>query len=323
MTPDPATTIDEMAARWLARMVSGHASEEDRASLTLWLEADSRHKGAYMRAMALWRMLDGAAQAPALPTAHAVLPVRNRVHPRLTRRRMLGGAGAMAASVAGALVLRNYLRDEQQILQTGRGEVREFALSDGSHIVLDSGSRVDVTMRRDARDVALVEGTGWFHVAKDKTRPFTVSANGARFVAVGTAFSVSREGATRIVVSEGIVRMTAADHARAIDLHRNETAMIDRAGGLKLARLSDDAMNRQMAWREGSVGLDGETLREAADSFNRYNRTQIVIVDPALGDKRVIGWFSRGDPQGFALAAATMLDAKVDRQGETIRLMKK
>lgn len=319
MTPDPAMTIDEIAAEWLARMVSGNASPEDRANLAAWLEADSRHKGAYMRAMALWQMLNGAAQSPAVAPP---LP-RGWAHQRFTRRWMIGGGAAIAASAAAVLLLRPYVLDEPQIFQTGRGEVREFTLADGSHIVLDSQSRVDVTMRRDARNVALVEGMGWFHVAKDKTRPFTVSANGARFVAVGTAFSVSREGGTKIVVSEGIVRMTAADHDRAIDLHRNETATIDPAGGLKLARLSDDAMSRQMAWREGSVGLDGETLSEAAESFNRYNRMQIVVADQALADKRVVGWFSRNDPLGFSTAAATMLDAKVERQGETIRLTKK
>jgi transmembrane sensor len=321
MTPDPAMTIDETAAQWLARMVSGDASEEDRAALAVWLEADGRHKGAYMRAMALWRMLDSAAQAPALAAAPMV--ERGWRRPRFTRRQMFSGASAVAASATVALLLRAYVHEEHQVLQTGRGEVREFALSDGSRIVLDSGSRVDVTMKRDARNVALVEGTGWFHVAKDKTRPFTVAANGARFVAVGTAFSVSKEGATRIVVSEGIVRMTMGDQPRAVDLHRNETAMVDPAGGVKFARLSDEAMNRQMAWRQGSVGLDGETLREAAASFNRYNRVQILITDQGLADKRIIGWFSRNDPLGFSMAAATMLDAKVDREGETIRLMKK
>ncbi|MNC99026.1 hypothetical protein D3C83_171720 [compost metagenome] len=68
------------------------------------------------------------------------------------------------------------------------------------------------------------------------------------------------------------------------------------------------------------VGLDGETLAEAAAEFNRYNDRQIVIDDPALGQERLVGYFRATDPESFARAAANTLGAQVSFGDRELRL---
>jgi transmembrane sensor len=79
-------------------------------------------------------------------------------------------------------------------------------------------------------------------------------------------------------------------------------------------------IERSLAWREGQIVLEGQTLDEAVAQFNRYNAKKLVILDPGLAAERLVGQFRATDPETFAGAIATTLGAKVDAQGDTIRL---
>src|SRR5260221_588843 len=67
-------TISELAARWAVRADAGALGPDEQRELETWLAADSRHRGAYVRARAQWVDLDrlAALQGPAGGTAFAV-----------------------------------------------------------------------------------------------------------------------------------------------------------------------------------------------------------------------------------------------------------
>jgi len=69
--------------------------------------------------------------------------------------------------------------------------------------------------------------------------------------------------------------------------------------------------------------FEGETIAHAARAFNRYNRTQILIDDPAIADRKVGGTFVRTDPESFvtALGLTMSIQATTDEgDNRTIRL---
>jgi len=68
------------------------------------------------------------------------------------------------------------------------------------------------------------------------------------------------------------------------------------------------------------VSFDGESLRTAVAEINRHNRRQIVIEDPALASKPIVGVFRATDLEGFSAAAAEALKAKAVADGDIIRL---
>jgi len=71
------------------------------------------------------------------------------------------------------------------------GSRAQFTLSDGTTVILNAGSRLKFDNRFgiDERVVQL-EGEGYFKVAKDATRPFTVKTSHLNVMALGTAFNV-------------------------------------------------------------------------------------------------------------------------------------
>ena len=70
-----------------------------------------------------------------------------------------------------------------------------------------------------------------------------------------------------------------------------------------------------MAWQDGHIAFEGESLAEAAAEFARYSDTRIIIDDPALAQEEIAGLFKATDPVGFAQTIAISLNAHA-RVGE-------
>jgi transmembrane sensor len=169
--------------------------------------------------------------------------------------------------------------------------------------------------------VKLDAGEAWFEVAKDAARPFVVQAGPVRIRAVGTAFSVRRRGeGCDVLVTEGLVETWLDGLAdRPSRLSAGFRSLI-AAGRDPVTIQAPEDIERSLSWRTGSIALEGQSLAEAAEEFNRYNERRIVVVDPALAKRRFAGLFRTNDPEGFANAVAATIGARVTIAPDVIRL---
>jgi transmembrane sensor len=164
------------------------------------------------------------------------------------------------------------------------------------------------------RQVDLAQGEAWFQVAHDRTRPFIVEAGDVRARAVGTAFSVRRTPAgAEVQVTEGVVEVWSVgrEQARRRVAAGSRIAVLDAAGPQAVTEAGAE-IDRSLAWRNGQLIFDGDTLGEAVAEFNRYNHVQVRIADPALASERFVGRFRTNEPDAFARAAATILGARAE-----------
>lgn len=309
-----ASRIDEEAAVWALRADAQNLDPERDAELSAWLAADPRRRGAFLRAQAALLMVDRtrALPDPALETPSPAV--------KMGRRRFLAAAlaGTGAAGVAGLAIWRGLA---PELHFTPLGEVRRTPLADGTLMVLNTDTAVEVRLSRTRRLVRLVRGEAWFDIAHDSSRPFVVEAGGAQFRAVGTAFSVRRSGdGNRLQVTDGTVEAWSQANSRPARVVAGQTALL--VEGEAKVMITDDpaAVRRSLAWRQGELVLDGETLREAAAEFNRYNQIKIEVADPGLGQQRLVGLFRTTDPESFAEATANVLQARVERHGDLLRI---
>jgi transmembrane sensor len=304
--------LDRIAADWVAREDRRDLTPAEVAERDAWLAADERRQGAYVRAHAAWSMMDrGRAMASEAAPA--------RRWPLATRRELIAASAVGALGLAGALAAS---RMGLQTYRTERGEIRHVPLGDGSSAAINTASRIEVALEGDRRLVKLARGEAWFDVARDRNRPFLVEARDVRIRASDGAFSVRRltEGA-EVIVAKGVVECwTTAEPGRVLRLPAGTKMQFARAVPEIPQALAPAKVARLLAWREGMVGLDGETLAEAAAEFNRYNDRQIVIADAQLGQERLVGYFRANDPDSFVRAAAQTLGAQVSTTDRELRL---
>lgn len=305
--------VDEAALAWVAKQAAGRLSDADRAAFDAWYAENPRHQGAYLRAQAIWHTLDKATIQQNL---------RPRQPPRdapVSRRAVIAGGMVAAAGLAALLLPR---RAPDTVLTTTLGEFRKVPLPDKSVASLNSGSHVEVRMTSKLRRVVLVEGEAWFEVAKNPEKPFVVEAGDVRVRAVGTAFSVRRrDGGADVLVTEGVVEAWSEGGSAGGPRRRlsagDEAFVPSDTAAIRVAAAPAE-VERKLAWREGNIVLDNETLDEAAAEFNRYNSQKITIADPAVGKLRFVGQYRIDQPAQFAQSVQAVTGATVSIEDGSI-----
>lgn len=304
-----AQQIDAEAAQWAARMDRGPLDGPQEKQFLAWLGEDRRCMGAYgrMRAIALTTERARALGPDFDPAAFE--PKQS-----FPRRRLLQWGSAIAATalvgVGGSWeVLRHRGR-----FTTGKGETKVVALKDGSVVTLNTASEIQVNYSDALRSVELIQGEALFDVAKNKTRPFVVSAGDTDVRAVGTSFTVRRLEAApvQVMVREGVVEVfKPATDAAPLRVSANSMAEVpeDSMAAIAARPVPLAQLHRQMAWQKGQLAFEGETLAQAATEFARYSDTRIIIEDPALAREEIAGLFKATDPVGFAQTIAISLNA--------------
>jgi transmembrane sensor len=230
----------------------------------------------------------------------------------MDRRRWLVAAGALAALGAGPgllawLTTRRY---SWTYYETEIGDNRQTMLSDRSSVFLNTDSRVRVRLASARRDSELLRGEALFTIARDKLRPFYVKAAGSVVCALGTSFSVRirEDRSVEVLIADGRVAIGAERHPRSATPILDSSAPYASAGDTVLfgegswviRHPSSGYIARKLAWTNGRISFDGETLTEAVHEFNRYNRRRLAIADPAIAQIRVGGLFDATDPESFA-----------------------
>lgn len=306
-------SIDRSAAAWAARLDGAPLGPEEEEALEVWLAADVRRQGALVRAQAL--MIQSHAQpAAGSPTRLHLLPPPSR-----PPRRKSAGWSRLVAGLAASVLVAAFvvlLVDAPQAYATVKGESRTLPFADGATVMLDTRTRIKV-YDNGAR-IRLLEGEVFVQTLPDRTeRPLVVEVSGKRLLATRAAFSVRRlDGMPDVVtVQTGEVSLLgAADVPDAVVSSGQRLALPTRGRDVSQpSNLSADEIERQLAWRSGYIAFHGDSLADATRAFARYSDEQVIVPDPSLADRQVIGWYAANNPVGFARATAQLLDAKMER----------
>jgi transmembrane sensor len=294
---------------------------DEQLQLNQWLAADPRHRGALLRARAVWADLDR------LTALRGTNPEpefeREAPTPRSqSRRRFLIAAGLASVSLGGAGLW--WIEQGDQTYVSKLGQIRRVNLSDGSHMVLNTATKAIVRFDKTRREIELASGEGLFQVAKDPARPFIVHTGLVSVRAIGTVFAVRTvDQRVDVTVTEGVVEVVDNGLPGSGVIRRiaaNEHATVTDTRQVQVQSIRHDEAERRLAWRDGMVDFAGERLIDAVGEINRHNHRHIVVDDPALASRPVVGLFRASDPDGFAATVATALGAQSVDQDDAIHL---
>ncbi|MGZ0025003.1 FecR family protein [Stenotrophomonas sp. AG209] len=208
----------------------------------------------------------------------------------LQRRRSAGptkAALALLLVAAGTLLAADpawQIRD----YQTAVGERRNVTLPDGSQVLLDAGTRLQVRRHLRSRQVLLVRGQARFEVQHSAWRRFQVDAGPVHVRNYGTVFDVDRQGdLSEVTLWRGEVGVRV-DGSEAEQRLKPGQRLLAQAGSLS----PPEAVSPDRAdWTHGRLQFDRLPLSEVLRILQRYHDRPIVLDDPALGPLLVSGVF--------------------------------
>ncbi len=306
--------IAEEAAEYFAREVHG-STPLQRQRREAWRTSDPRHAAAYDHARHVWEQLGALDQDAELEA----LLVRDLATLR-RRERWIGRLPMLATAALLMVALGSYLLystpSPPVIYATALGERHVETLPDGSRIVLNTQTEVQVRFARNRRQVELLQGEAQFEVAHDAARPFVVVAGEGTVTALGTRFQVRRAAdATIVTLLQGSVEVVHGPEHR--KLQPNEQARLSPGHGTTVQPVDPELAS---GWLDGRLRFRGTALRDVIAEANRYSERKLRLGDPALGDIQFNGSFQTGDSASIAAAAALILPVRVENKGAEIVL---
>lgn len=203
-----------------------------------------------------------------------------------------------------------------------KGSEYEIRLSDGSKVVLNSLStlKYPVQFTEKSREVELT-GEGYFEVAKDTKRPFTVKVDGMNVQVLGTKFNVKAYDTDKNIVTtlvEGSVEVEAnANFGEKIKLSPNEQAKLNKKH--KTFSVKEVDVASFIAWKEGVLVFRNERLEDIMISLARWYDIEANYLLPEIKDQRFGGTFKRDGDLSLILKMLSYTN-KVECQldGDTI-----
>lgn len=280
------------AAQWYARLASGAENEHDRAEWSRWHAADPLHRQAWQRIESVREQVarvPGRIAAPALQaSAHSRRQVLRGVV-------LLAGVGSLGALGWRSDLRQTWLAD----YRTAVGERRAVSLADGSSLLLNTATALDVRFDGEHRLLSLRRGEILVSTAVDgQQRPFFVDTPHGRVQALGTRFTVrTDEHGSEVAVLEKAVAVTPRGSNQSVRLEAGQRLGFDaRASGVP--RGNDASVG---AWEQGSLIAIDRPLGEVLGELSRY-RAGWLRCDPAVAGMRVSGAFPLDDTD-LALAA--------------------
>lgn len=305
-------------------------SRDDREA-ALWADARREASWSSARQAALDQWLDGRPDRADLLRRHealiddaAVIWATQRVlRARPARRRFVSWprgavAGAGLTGVMGAIALMIVGLPQGDLIVGARGVPQPIALADGSAVRLNGQSQVRVDLGANER-VLHLKGEGFFEVAPDKTRPFSVEVDGTRVIAVGTRFNVDQRQTpagkvVEVVVFEGVVKVVS-DRGMTMRVLAGERATV--SGGVvehaPLAR--PEAETDVPSWAKGWLEFDEATLASVVEEMERTTGVKVRLADPTVARAMISGRFAYDRPENALAAMVGIHGFKLTRLG--------
>jgi transmembrane sensor len=293
--------VQNDAIGWLTLLGSSRLTKEKEQEFFVWLGQSPLHQAAYLEVEQLWRRGEALEKVKIVGSKH-----------NWQVNSWQGWALTSSFLVAVCWSLFSFMGQDTRNyhFQTVKGEQSELQLEDGSHIVLNTNSEIDVSFDGAQRLVVLRRGEVFFDVKKDK-RPFDVVTQVGQVRVMGTHFAVHALAEdVQVTVIEG--RVALAENVSAIEsfvprviLQADQRLTIKEA----MAGAAPQAVDARsdLAWRKKQLVFKGQPLDVVVKELNRYLPRRLNLANSELGALEVTAVIQLQDPESSLATLAQSL----------------
>jgi len=218
-----------------------------------------------------------------------------------------GNAQIVKGGDSGTLIYHAVAGNQQAVayntISTPRGGQYQLVLSDGSKVWLNASSSLHFpTTFGSAERAVELTGEGYFEIAKNTAKPFSISVNGVRVEVLGTHFNINAyrdEPVVRTTLVEGAVKVEAGGQAMLLRPGQQAVA------GTSLRLNTETDLEEVMAWKEGIFNFKNLDIESIMRQISRWYDVEVVYAGGKKPEGHFSGMISRNTP---ALTVLKMLE---------------
>ncbi|MFT3815680.1 MAG: FecR domain-containing protein [Acidovorax sp.] len=291
------------AVQWLLELQAADLDPAVHAEWARWLAADATHQRAWKRIEDVNKRLARASSPFAMAVAHANL----KKEASSDRRRAIKALVLLffGGGIAWQVEQRTPWREMMADLRTGVGERRKTSLADGTVVVLNTATAVNVRFSATERRLQLIAGEMFIKTANDETspgRPFIVETRQGEALPLGTQFSVrQRENSSSVAVFDGAVEIRPRNaRSNGLVLAAGQKATFST---FAIAEPTAADKTIDAAWTRGSIVAVSMRLAELIEELGRYSATPLSC-DASVAGLRISGSYPTDNIDAALLAVS-------------------
>jgi ferric-dicitrate binding protein FerR (iron transport regulator) len=327
------SNIDKKLYNLCVKAVTGNINEDEKRFLEKWISESSQNKIEFEKIKSIWTKT-ALEDFPVLPDPSDSWPgLDERINNISSEKKISasvpvpvrsGGIFRLRPVLSAALVILFFLSivflwklemggPNLKSVITGNKERKQISLSDGSGILLNSGSRIQYPQEFDEQQRKItLHGEAFFSVAKDD-RPFIIITGNAEIKVLGTKFNVrSRNGRTRVFVKDGRVNLAQNSGSRGVVLSKGQLSSVNRDEAPAAPAAADPDL--QLGWMEGKIVFNQTPLYEIADELERFYDVKLFLQEKSLESYSLTGSFKNGSIDSVLEMICLALDLDYIRQ---------
>lgn len=306
---DISPQIAQCAVEWLVELQAADHDEATHEAFQRWLAAHPDHKLAWQHIETVNTRFNGLASPLGSAVAKAVLTPRRS----LKRRQIIKTlvvilfAGSTGWWVDEKIPWLAWTADER----THIGQRRNITLADGSRVVLNTDTAINIRFTANERRLQLVRGEILVTTNQDSAsiaRPFIVETAQSELRPLGTRFTIHQQTmSNRLSVFEGAVEIRLRQDINYRHIVQVGEQVDFSNQGIHEIHPADDTST---AWSNGMIIASSMRLANFLAELDRH-RPGKLNCDPAVADLRVSGTYPLTDPEDILDALQTTLPVKI------------
>lgn len=320
----------------LLRSALGQTTQREEGEVVGWrteCAANDAHFEDLRHVLLLTAEADDALSFGSAPTVEELQDVARSTGRLRSAVRRVGGSWGLLLGAASAAALLAFTMPMVRDAAKARGpspvgvpfasdefvtetEPATVGLRDGSLVRLAPETRLQVHAREDAREVSL-NGRGYFAVAPDRARPFTIRSDAGTVTVLGTRFDLTIAGQDLLlIVVEGSVGLTA--RGASVEVGAGQLARVVRGNLVPPVDVPDPSS--LIGWVGNFIAFQDTPLRVAAAEIERRHGVRLEFADPRVGDRTVTAWFAGRDVEEIVEVICMVTQLQCVRAGDVLRM---
>jgi transmembrane sensor len=311
--------LDQQAIEWMARNLSGNMPPEEQHRFEQWLEHDA-HKQAYNDIKKAAASVDAYEESLLADSFARELEELAEEEARPPHRWLMLSGLAATILLAVTISFSVFFEDTPEPVQyaTLVGEREQVPLKDGTTVMLNTSTQLDVLYADHTRDVSLASGEAFFNVAHDPKRVFSVTTDHGVVSVTGTSFNIRKmKEYTAVSVISGAVDVQVTD-TEVLTLLAGEAVTFD--GQTAAVKKAGFDATQVLSWRSGRVIFEDAPLEDVVQELNRYFQVPLTLSEDIPKDTPVTGEFDITDPLTVTRGISVALSLEAIRKPNEIVL---
>ncbi len=319
--------IHDLDDELLFRVATGAAPDDEVRAVEVWRGRSPDNERRFVQVAGIlgaMTELEGDRRVPEPPPVGLITGKLRPVVMRASLGRRFGILGLAAAAVlaVGGVVWRTRAPSGPPVFGaeqfvTGPAETATIQLKDSTVVRLAPKSRLRLLQVAGVRAVVL-EGRGYFAVAKNAELPFRIQTDAGTLTVLGTRFDVEVSNQDlRLVVVEGRVALVPTNSQRVV-IGAGEMSQVKAGRLLPVIKVPDvTAVTR---WTGSFLAFQGTPFREAIREIERQYGVRVTVTDPTLSDRTLTMWFADERLDSVLGVVCLVLESKCTVNGANVTI---